>query len=42
MNLWNLSNSEKDAIEFFQEKSLLPRHHQCKNGHKEKIILREK
>ena len=34
MNLWNLPNSEKDALEFFQEKSLLPTHRDCKNGHK--------
>jgi hypothetical protein len=29
MNLWNLRSSEKDAVEFFQQKGLLPRHRQC-------------
>lgn len=37
MGLWSLPNSEKDAFEFFQEKSLLPRHLNGKNGHKENI-----
>ncbi|KAE9532401.1 hypothetical protein AGLY_010024 [Aphis glycines] len=26
MNLWNLPNSKKDALDFFQEKGLLPKH----------------
>jgi hypothetical protein len=38
MNLWNLPNIEKDTIEFFQENGLLPRHRQCKNGHKKKKL----
>jgi len=39
MNLWNLPNSEKDALEFFQEKGSLPTHHECKNGHKKKLYI---
>jgi len=34
MNLWNLPNREKDELEFFLEKGLLPRHCECKNGYK--------
>ncbi|KAF0743651.1 Uncharacterized protein FWK35_00022799 [Aphis craccivora] len=30
MNLWNLPNSKKDAIDFFKDKDLLPTNHECK------------
>jgi len=39
MNLWNLPNYKKDAIEFFQEKGLLPSHRQYKDGHKKKLYI---
>lgn len=38
MVLWSLPNTEKDALEFFQEKGLLPRHRECKIGNKKKGV----
>lgn len=42
MNPWNLPNSEKDALNFFQEKGLLPAHRDCKNDYKKKNVHQEK
>lgn len=39
MDLWNLPTTEKDAVAFFQEKSILPHQRICSNGHKAKLYF---
>ena len=37
MGIWNLSASEKDAVELLQEYGIIPNEHTCKNSHKMKL-----
>lgn len=40
--IWDLPNSEKEAIGFFQEKGLLPRIKRCTSGHGMKLYVSDK
>ena len=42
MKLWDLPNTEKEAIIFFQDKGLLPPTKQCVNGYNMTLYSYEK
>ena len=37
MKIWDLPSTEKDAIEFLQERGLLHKTRKCRNGHEMKL-----
>lgn len=39
MRIWDLSSNKKDAVTFFQEKSILPKKRVCGFGHKGKLYF---
>ena len=39
MNLWNLPQSDEEAINFLQQKGVLPKRRVCANGHEMKLSI---
>ena len=42
ITIWDLPKTEKEAVEFLQDKGLLPKTKECENGHTMTLYFYEK